>query len=352
MKNKSIKYSLGALSIMASIATPIATVVSCGGNDDAALTAKGSSTVLPFMLAFAKKYDDIEVQVAGGGSGAGQKAIIDGSVDFGNMSATPDSKEIIGSEKFRTVTVGIDGLSIVIKGKKTSKANISDILSIFTESKGSAKWLASAKNIFGSDASLSNVEVLSRENPDKSGTAEIFGIGLGKLSGTDQNKISHHPKNSELNGVTNTTSEANSEAFNTLKGTNKKYGITYLSLGVADSLIKKATANNEGEFSKVTLTDSKGHEMIPLSANVGKTYNWARPLNVIYNASADNKNDLIKFVESMLKPEGQAVLPSVGYLKLTKEQLKAEGITSINDKEMLESNKINGQNGLKIDIKW
>ncbi|TCG11102.1 PstS family phosphate ABC transporter substrate-binding protein [Mycoplasma todarodis] len=345
MKLNKKKTTMGVLATTGAAIVPIFAVVSCG-KDIPTLTAKGSSTVLPFMQGFSKKYDGAQVNVAGGGSGAGQKAILMGEVDFGNMSATPDSKEIVNSDKFRTVTVGIDGLAMVIKGN-SKKAKIDNILKLYTEEKGNKQWLLAAKAIFGMDANANNVEVLSRENPDKSGTAEIFGIGLGKLSGTGQNRVSHHPKKSELKGVTSTTNEANSEAFKSLSGSSKKYGITYLSLGVADSLIK-----GKSNFSKLTLISNDGkHKMIPNKENVGKTYNWARPLNVIYNTKANNKQDVINFIEGMMS-EGQKSLANVGYLKLTDEQKKSEGILKNDDKEFLESNKTNGHNGLAIDIKW
>ncbi len=345
MKKNKRKTTIGVLTTIGAVSIPIVAVISCG-KDIPTLTAKGSSTVLPFMQGFARKYDAAQVNVAGGGSGAGQKAIITGEVDFGNMSATPDSKEIVKSNKFRTVTVGVDGLAMVIKGQ-AKQANISDILKLYTEEKGNKEWILAAKAIFGADANTMNVEVLSRENPAKSGTAEIFGIGLGKLSGTDQNKVSHHPKKSQLKGVTSTTNESNSEAFKSLSGTSKKYGITYLSLGVADTLIK-----GKNNFSKLTLVSKDGkHMMVPNKENVGKTYNWARPLNVIYNTKADNKKELVKFIEGMMQ-KGQESLASVGYLKLTNEQKKLEGILKIDDKEFFESNETNGHNGLAIDIKW
>ncbi len=340
MRKSKILFSVASIGV---ISIPIATAISCGKNIPT-LTAKGSSTVLPFMQAFAKEYDKAQIQAAGGGSGAGQSAIIKGEVDFGNMSAKPDRPEIVGSEKFRTVTVGIDGLAMVVKGGK-NKAKINDILTLYTEVKGNDKWLEAARTIFSNDATLNNVEVLSRENPEKSGTAEIFGIGLRKLAQTD--KVSKHPKKDELKGVTSTTDEANSKSFESLKGSSKKYGITYLSLGIADSLIE-----GKSQFKKLTLTNEDGsHEMVPNKANVGSSYNWARPLNVIYNSKASNADDLVQFVKGMLE-KGKESLEKSGYLSLSKEQLKLEGIDVISDKEFLESNKTNNHNGLEIDIQW
>jgi len=93
-----MKTSFGRLTLFLALAAAL-----CLGHLGAAsaagkVTITGSTTVLPIAQkaaeVFMKKNPDVEISVAGTGSGDGIKAIIDGTADIGNASRDMKDKEV------------------------------------------------------------------------------------------------------------------------------------------------------------------------------------------------------------------------------------------------------------------
>ncbi len=136
------------------------------------ITVKGSDTMVNMAAKWASEYSKVnpkvQVQVSGGGSGTGIKALIDGQVNLANASRQFKPKEISTAESNGITPVeiktAIDGLAVVVNGNNPVKKLTYDQLSaIFTGQ------ITNWKDVGGKDAPIS---LYGREN--SSGTYEYF----------------------------------------------------------------------------------------------------------------------------------------------------------------------------------
>lgn len=111
------------------------------GNKESVVRIKGSDTMvrLTQMLAreFMKHDSTAFIQVAGGGSGTGVAALINGTADIATISREIHRNEMIRAldqgHEFRVDTIGIDALVIVVNANnKIPFLTISDLKNIFT----------------------------------------------------------------------------------------------------------------------------------------------------------------------------------------------------------------------------
>jgi phosphate transport system substrate-binding protein len=136
------------------------------------LVIKGSTTVLPVAQkaaeAYMKQLPDVKISLAGGGSGNGIKALVDGSTDIANSSRFIKDKEVsLAVEKGRypvPFAVAYDCIVPVVHPSNTlSNISMDQLAKIY---KGEVKnW----KEIGGPD---SPVVVISRDT--SSGTYEVW----------------------------------------------------------------------------------------------------------------------------------------------------------------------------------
>jgi phosphate transport system substrate-binding protein len=133
----------------------------------------GSTTVLPFAQitaeAFMKKHPDVNISVAGTGSGDGVKAIIDGTADIGNSSREIKDKEIkMAKDKgvaMKIIPISIDVIiPVVHPSNSVGDLTLDQLKDIYT---GKVKnW----KEVGGPD---SGIAVISRDS--SSGTFGEWG---------------------------------------------------------------------------------------------------------------------------------------------------------------------------------
>jgi phosphate transport system substrate-binding protein len=93
------------------------------------LKTEGSSTVMPVSLAaetdfenwmLANRSTTVDVQIAGGGSGAGFSRLTSGQIDAGASSRLPKSTEWSGLPNMRIWAIGIDSLAIIVHNETGS----------------------------------------------------------------------------------------------------------------------------------------------------------------------------------------------------------------------------------------
>lgn len=187
------------------------------------VTVSGSTSVQPLAQdladVFNETYPDISVEIQGGGSSQGIKDVTDGTSDIGESSRdlTPDEKAGITEH-----VIAYDGIAVVVNPSNTV-ANLSkdQIQKIF---KGEiTNW----KDVGGKDQ---EILVVAREA--SSGTKTAFEELMGLQEKQDGKTVSLVRKDA-LVADGNGPVKANIST--------KDNAIGYLSLGFADSTVKKVT---------------------------------------------------------------------------------------------------------------
>jgi phosphate transport system substrate-binding protein len=144
---------------------------------DRGIRQTGSDTMVNVAQAWAEKYHekypDIKVQVAGGGSGVGIAALIDGKCDIANASREMKDKELKQVKEKRGVDakefiVGYDALAVYVhKDNPLESISIEELREIFAENGKIDKW-----SQLGVKAKEDTITRVGRQN--SSGTYEYF----------------------------------------------------------------------------------------------------------------------------------------------------------------------------------
>ncbi len=191
------------------------------GNLSGTVTVSGSTSVQPLAQdladVFNEKYPDVSVEIQGGGSSQGIKDVTDGTSDIGESSRelTPDEKNGLAEH-----VIAYDGIAVVVNPANTVKDLTRDqIQKIF---KGEiTNW----KDVGGKDQ-----EILAVAREASSGTKTAFEELLGLQEKRDGQTVSLVRKDA-LVADGNGPVKANISS--------KENAIGYLSLGFADSTVKK-----------------------------------------------------------------------------------------------------------------
>jgi phosphate transport system substrate-binding protein len=235
------------------------------------ITMTGSTTVLPFAQATAeaymKKNPDVNISVAGTGSGDGIKAIIDNTTDIGNASRDMKDKEVKLAEKKGATPVkhviALDAIVPIVHPSNPVEGLTKDQLkAIYTG--GVKKW----EEIGGPKKGIA---VISRDS--SSGT---FGEWARMV--LDGEKVRPDAQLQASNGAVQQAVAGN------------KYAIGYVGLAYIDDSVKPLTVNGVS------------HEE--------SAYPVARELYMFTNGEPKGKvKDYIDFV---LGPEGQEIVKKHG----------------------------------------
>ena len=216
-----------------------------------------------------RAYPDVNITIAGGGSGVGIKQVCEGLVDIGNTGRAPTPEEISRC-KLKVYKFAVDGIGVVVNPKRNAD-NISkeNLIKVF------AGNITNWKALGGSQGSI-NVYTRDAE----SGTRKVFwSKGLEKSKITD--KANFVPSNAAMKTAI----------------ANDPQGMGYISLGVADSSVKLLAIDG----------------VSPSTENVKSgRYEIARGL---YMNTRGEPSPLAKaFISYMLSPEGQALVKKHGFL--------------------------------------
>ena len=262
----------------------------CGGGEkpdgNASITIKGSDTMLHINTALAEAYmnlhSDADITVAGGGSGTGISAMINGTTDIAAASRKMKDKEKIRIEQSGASSVehiiARDGIAVIAHpGNNISKLTIQQIGNIYTGK------ITNWNEVGGVD---SEIVVLSRDN--SSGTYVFF-----------QEKVLNkedYRADAKL--------MASNSAIITEVGHNEN-AIGYVGLGYVASA---------GDSIKVLGVSENGSPYsVPSQETVASgDYSIARPLHLyILESAGKSINDFINYIFS---PEGQKIVEEIGFI--------------------------------------
>jgi phosphate transport system substrate-binding protein len=250
----------------------------CIGGDDSKDTLKveGSTTVLPIAMESAKqfmiKHPEVNIEVSGGGSGVGVKAVGQGLADIGMASREIKDKEKETYSGLITHPIGLDGVAIVVNPKNPVKSITKEQIK-----KVYAGEITNWKELGGNDASIT---VYTRD--EESGTREVF-----FEKALDKSEI--------LERATVVTSNGNMKSA--VGGDENAIG--YLSIGYIDNNVKGL------EFNGVAPTEE--------NVKNGK-YTVSRNLNMI--TKGEPKGLAKEYLDFVLGPEGQEIVKNEGYMPI------------------------------------
>lgn len=117
---------------------------------DATIKVQGSDTMVNLSQAWAeeymKKYENVNIQVSGGGSGTGIKALIDGTVDMANASREmkEEEKQQVadkGQGEAIETTMALDALAVYVhKDNPINEISLKDLAEIYGEGGTLKTW--------------------------------------------------------------------------------------------------------------------------------------------------------------------------------------------------------------------
>ena len=318
-----------------------------------AIFTSGSSSVLPLMQKFSKEYTKSQVVPTGGGSGKGLEDAANGNTDFGAMSSNKKSSILGNSDlkadwiknKNKTITIARDAIVIAlhipptitgykartgIDGTEYPYVRPWAIAEMYSKGNAQVKWSNLLENAVG--PGVNNIIKAYGRNGGKaaSGTSDGFFNTLKEFASYAKPKIDldfNHQSNKIIK-----TPESNSQAYSRLNSS-KAYGVTYLSLGYLENILKSHDPNNNikpsfvdvlsGNTSKYTNTasykDVVDNWWLPTIENAtSEKYKWTRPFNLAYSLNNYNKNTYIRdFITWMLNPnEGQLLVTKMNLVVL------------------------------------
>lgn len=297
MKRK-ISYFLIVLVLIASFAGCNSADVSSTPNDDgfkAQMTFNGSSTLAPVMSAIATEFiegfttwdkvdpnfpqENIAIYVSAGGSGAGAKAVIEDTSDFGMLArgVKSEEKEKVGDMK--EFTLGIDALTISVNPENPlvqlkDSLSTEEIMKIFS---GEFKYWDEL------DPSLEHNEIVVVIRDLGGGAHEVF-----------QNSIMGDAQ------VREDAIQSPSMGALVTKIIENKNAIGYASFGMVNQ--------NEGKLIPLNVDGIE-----PTEENiVNGSYKVSRPLIVIKKGELTAEQQA--FVDFVLSAEGSEIIEKMGFV--------------------------------------
>ncbi len=242
-------------------------------HENGTLRISGGTAHIPVMKEAAKRImefnTDIQIMIAGGGSGAGIKQVGEGLVDIGNSGRKPTDSEIdkFGLSMYKWA---IDGVTAVVNpANPVTSLSSKELKEIYGGN------IVNWKTIGGEDRPIN---IYTRDK--SSGTRSVFwkkALGKGDISG-------------KANFV------ASNGAMKTAV-TNDPFAIGYVSVGYIDKSVAPVALDN--------ITPS-------LQTVQAGEYNVARGL--YSNTKGDPSGLAKKFIEYLLSPEGQKIVTRKGFI--------------------------------------
>lgn len=229
------------------------------------ITIAGSTSVQPLSeelaSAFREKYPNVNINVAGGGSGAGIKAAQEGTAEIGASSRDLKSEEIGALNK---TLIARDGIAVVVHPQNSvNELTIEQARKIF------AGEITNWKDVGGKSAAIN---LFTRE--EGSGTRDAF---QEMVMGKDK-------KISSKAGVLNATGALRTAVAGDVNG------IGYISLGSLNKSVKALKIDGV-EATEATILD--------------ETYKIARPF--LYLTKGEPEGIVKAYIDFVLSPEGQKI---------------------------------------------
>ena len=278
MKVKLFRIGFVQVSLILALSFALVSTIQAGALDafkgeKGTIKISGGTAHIPVMKEAAKRImtfnSDIQMSIAGGGSGVGIKQVGEGLVDIGNSGRAPTDAEM-NKYQLKMFQWAIDGVGVVVNPKNTvkslSKAQLIDIFAVKI-----SNW----KDLGGLDKAIN---VYTRDKA--SGTRAVFwkkALDKGEITSTANFVVSNGAMKSAISS--------------------DPYGIGYVSVGHIDESVAPVALNG----------------VVPTLENVkqGK-YKIARGL---YSNTKGEPSGLVKkFIEYLFSPEGQQIAADKGFI--------------------------------------
>lgn len=265
------------------------------------IQVKGSDTMVNVAQAWAEEYHkvapNVEVEVAGGGSGVGIAALERGSVDIANASREMKPEEIEQTKRQtgmepKEFVVGHDAVAVYVnKDNPIDEITEEQLEQIFAEDGTTSNWSQLGIQIPG----VSDDTIVRVSRQSSSGTYEFFREHVLK-------KKDFKLGSRDMNG---------SKEVVELVGTTKT-AIGYSGMGYATPAVKMMkVARKAGEPTFAPTVEN----------TLNKSYPLARSL-LVYTLG-EPQGEVRKYLDWMLSPAGQKILRDNGYVpNVTLEQVE------------------------------
>jgi phosphate transport system substrate-binding protein len=265
-------------------ASPKSTTAPANPTQRQTITISGSTTVLPIVQAAADQYmadhPGVNIQVAGGGSGAGIQAIGAKTVDIGMSSREVTADEMKKFPAFVVIPVAQDGIAIIVNPANTIQFITPEQVRNIYQGK-ITKW----------------TEITGASVPDTNN--QIVIIGRDSASGT-RTYFDEYFLSSATPVSTMLEKNSNGAVLQTVAQTPGAIG--YVSIGFVDKTIKP-----------VPIWYNAQKIVAPSTSTVkDKTYPASRSLYLITNGQGSGLTK--DFIDYLLSPNGQKIVGDEGYV--------------------------------------
>jgi phosphate transport system substrate-binding protein len=277
----------------------------CGKNETGGADAskkvtiqnKGSDTMVNLAQAWAEAYKkvapDVNVEVAGGGSGVGIAALVKGTIDIANASRNMKAEEIETAKKNTGKTpkefiVGYDALAIYVhKDNPLNEITLDQIAQIYMEGGTITKWSDLGVKIPGTTSD------------------EIVRVSRQSSSGTYEFLREHVLKNKDY--------KLGSRDMNGSKEVVELVGSTLTAIGYSGM----GYATPAVKMLKVKKTSGDPAYDPNVANTLAKTYPIARSLQVY--TLGEPQGAVKTYIDWMMSDPGQKVVEATGYVPLSPE---------------------------------
>lgn len=278
MSQMSIAPALRVLGVILLISMVCASTVPVIAEET--LSISGSTTVLPIASAAAEAFmdthPDVDVQVSGGGSGAGIKAIGEGVVSLAMASRGLKDEETAAYPELQTIAVAKDGIAVIVNPENpVSTLTLSELKDIYTGT--FTGW-----SDVGGDTG--KIEIVGRDSA--SGTREFF-----------------FEKVLEKEDFTKFMLEKNSNGAVQQYVSQTPAAIGYVGMGFEDGVKVIELKGTDGKTQKPSIESVKSGAY-PLSRE-------------LYFVTAGEPEGLAKeFIDFVMSSEGQKIVEEQGFVSL------------------------------------
>jgi phosphate transport system substrate-binding protein len=264
------------------------------------ISVKGSDTMVNLAQKWAEIYmqknPNVSIQVTGGGSGTGIASLLNGTVDLANASRELKSSEL-ETAKQKGVTpivyeVALDGIALIVNPEnKIDNLTVRQVSDIFSGK------ITNWKQLGGADMQIT---LYGREN--SSGTYEFF---KEHVLGKDENgkQVDYAASTQVLQG----TAALGEAVARDVKGIGYG-GVGYFALRNDVKILHIKSDENSPAISPAE-NNKVNYEVI-----WNKSYSISRYLYCFTNGEA--KDELKKYIDFIISPEGQKVVESMEYIPL------------------------------------
>jgi phosphate transport system substrate-binding protein len=233
----------------------------------------GGTAHIPVMQEAAKRImtfnNDIQISIAGGGSGVGIKQVGEGLVDIGNSGRAPTDEEI-SNYQLKMFKWAIDGVGVVVNPKNSvkslSKTQLVDIFSGKVTNWNDLGGLDKIINVYTRDKSSGTRDVFWKKALDKGEITDKANFVVS--NGAMKSAIASDP-----------------------------YGIGYVSVGHIDESVAPVALDG----------------VVPTLENV-KQGNYKISRGLYSNTKGDPSGLTKKFIEYLFSTEGQQIAADKGFI--------------------------------------